>query len=245
MSQAVFEASIGRARVRGVGKQGVAATEAAFARLELWREIKFCAWVLLTLWAFPKEEVVAKYVAYYAIEARTSAATLAEMDAHRRRVVEFLEGGGKLIKEIVERSSERGRYLQLRDAVRAARAGDAKLLIAGILPEGRFRYLTDRDNLCVIDVPAMDRSELRDLLLQRSPERPGKSDTSNRSTSTKVGLARAKLRGAVLGNPSARALQPKASYAASAAAEEFRAKLRIRVLEDHRDGLSLRRSRAS
>jgi hypothetical protein len=240
MSQAVFDACIGRSRVRGVGKQGVAAAQTVFARLELWREIKFCVGVFLTFWALPKEEVVAKFVAYYVIEATTSAATVAELAAHRQRAFEFLGADERPATEIIGRRSGRGRHLQLRDAVREARARKAKLLIVGSLPEGGFQRLTDQVSICVVDVPALNRSELREFLLQRPEEKPKGTERSNRSTATKVGLQKAKSRGAILGNPSARSLQPKASHAASAAAEEFRAKLRIRILEDHRDGLSLR-----
>jgi hypothetical protein len=186
------------------------------------------------------EGSVAKYVAYHVVRSTTGDAVLDELATHRQHVVQFLGDEGRLLKEVIERSSGSGRYLHLKDAVRAARSQDAKLLVTGFRPEIGFLDFKSDDSLCVVDVPAMGRSELRDLLLQRPNGETKRRDTPSRSMSTKAGLAKAKCRGAVLGNPSARSLQPKASRAASAAAEEFRAKLRIRILEDYQDGLTLR-----
>jgi Recombinase len=240
MSRAVFEASIGRARVRGVGKQGVAAAEAAFARLELWREIKFCVWVLLTLWALFQEGSVVKFVAYHVVEATERGHSTVRVC--RDGVEKFIGAAdGRLMKEIVEHFSDHGRYLFFKDAVRTARTHQAKLLVSGInLEEVMPDFLNFQENFCIVDIPAMKRGQLRQLLQLKPPKKRTRREGSNHSETTKVGLEKAKLQGVALGNPSARALQPKASYAASAAAEEFRAKLRIRILEHHREGLSLR-----
>ena len=240
MSQAVFEASIGRSRVRGVGTRGVVTAKAAFARLELWREIRFCVSVVLAVWALSQEGSVIKFVAYHVVEAMTNAAGVDELAVRRQRIEQLLGGDGVLIAEIVEPPSQLPRYLRLKHAVRAASANHAKLVVTGIRPQNRSPHATNQNDLYVVDVQSLSRSKLRQFLLQKPMEKPKEHADSDRSKSTKVGLEKAKSRGIVLGNRFARAQQPKASQAASKAAEEFRAQLRNRILDDHRDGLSLR-----
>lgn len=185
------------------------------------------------------ERRVAKFVAFHVVEAMTMAAHADELTIRRQRVEQSLGENGVLVAEIIEPCSQLPRYLRLKYAVRAAWRNDAKLFVTGVRRQYQSPHIINRDGLYVVDVRSLSGSELRRFLLQ-DPTEKSKNGDSERSTATKAGLEKAKSRGAVLGNPMARAQQSKASHAASAGAESFRAQLRIRILEDHREGLSLR-----
>jgi len=181
---------------------------------------------------------VAKFIAYHVVGA-TSSAQAGELTSYRQRVEQLLGKDGVLLAEIIEKFSQLPSYVRLKYAVRSAWNNHAKLLVTGIRSQNQSPHITNQDGLWIVDVRALGRSQLRQFLLQHRKEKP-KSATSARSSATKVGLEKARSRGAVLGNPLARAQQPRASKAASEGAERFRAQLRIRILEDHREGLSLR-----
>ncbi len=201
--------------------------------------LEFCVSVLLTVWALSQEGSLVKFVAYHVAEA--AGIRHDAFAVYRHKVQELIGPDGRLIREFVEHASERERYLYLRDAVRTARIHQVKLIVGGVNLEHLTNdYFDYRDNICIVNVPSINRHEIQQLLRQVPPKEQKLHKRSNHSRATKIGLEKARLQGVALGNPGARLLQPKASRAASTTAEEFRAKLRIRILEHHLEGLSLR-----
>jgi len=143
-----------------------------------------------------------KFVAYYRVSTARQGRSGLGLEAQQKAVLDYLNGGSwELIGEFTEaESGKRDNRPQFREALRLCKKTGATLIVARLNRLSRdlgfiVRLMESKVEFTCCDMPEASKFTLHIMAAMAEQER------ENISASTKAGLAAAKARGVVLGNP--------------------------------------------
>lgn len=173
-----------------------------------------------------------KFVAYYRVSTARQGRSGLGLDAQRKAVAEFLGGDRrKLVGELTEvETGKRDDRPELARALRQAKVMGAQLIVAKLdrLSRNAAFLLTLRDSgvpFVAADMPEANTLTIGILAVVAQAEREAIS------ARTRVALAAAKARGAVLGNPNGAAALRRAGRGNRAAVAAIRAQAQQRATD--------------
>jgi DNA invertase Pin-like site-specific DNA recombinase len=180
-----------------------------------------------------------KFVAYYRVSTDQQGASGLGLEAQRKAVKTYLDGGPwKLVDEFTEvESGKRADRPELAKALTACRKHKAKLIIAKLdrLSRNLAFIATLMDSgveFIAVDNPHANKLTIHILAAVAQHEREAISER------TKAALAAAKARGKKLGGPRLAAARKASLKARSAAADAFAANVRPIIKEIQNSGVS-------
>jgi DNA invertase Pin-like site-specific DNA recombinase len=161
-----------------------------------------------------------KFVAYYRVSTKRQGATGLGLDAQRRSVSDFLNGGTLLDEFTDIESGRKDDRPRLAQAIALAKRQKATLVIAKLDRLSRrlsfvAKLMESGVRFVAVDNPSANELTIHILAAVAEAERKAISER------TKSALAAAKRRGVVLGNPALRQARKGALKAAQAAADQF------------------------
>jgi len=183
--------------------------------------------------------VSGRFVAYYRVSTDRQGRSGLGLEAQRKAVADYLNGGGsQLVAEFTEvESGKRSNRPQLAAAIEACRRSKATLVIAKLDRLARNVYfisglLEGKVPFLCCDMPEADRAFLQIAAVFAEWE------ARKISERTKGALQAAKARGKILGNPRLEEARPGALVAVSKQADKFAEDLRPYINDLHRNGIT-------
>jgi DNA invertase Pin-like site-specific DNA recombinase len=179
-----------------------------------------------------------RFISYYRVSTERQGRSGLGLEAQRRAVLDFIDGGAELVAEFTEvESGKRNDRLQLARALEACRKQKPRLVIAKLDRLSRnvafiAALMESGVEFVAVDMPTANRLTVHILAAVAEHER------SMISERTKVALAAAKRRGVKLGNPRLAAAAGKGAAAMKASAQQIAANVLPVIREIQAAGVS-------